>query len=83
MTLTIELGPAQEASLIAAAMKTGLEPTELVKRLVTSYLPTNGVGTLPPDERIRAMDAFAEENSGLPVLSDAAFDRDDLYEDRL
>ena len=77
MTLTIELGSVQEASLIAAAMQTGMEPTEFVMRLVTSHLPTNGAGTLSPDERIRAMDALAEQNRGLPVLSDAAFDREE------
>jgi hypothetical protein len=43
--------------------------------------------TLPryatPQERIRAMDALAEKNAGLPVLSDAAFDRENIYEDGL
>jgi hypothetical protein len=32
-------------------------------------------------ERIRLMDAFTEANQGLPLLSDEAFDRENLYGD--
>jgi hypothetical protein len=36
---------------------------------------------LTPQERIRLMDAFTEANQGLPLLSDEAFDRENLYGD--
>jgi hypothetical protein len=34
---------------------------------------------LTPEERIQAMDAAAEKNRSLPVLSPGAFDRESLY----
>ena len=39
MTLTINLTPAEEARLAAAARQEGLDPSELVRRLVTERLP--------------------------------------------
>jgi hypothetical protein len=39
MTVTIELTPGQEAQLTEAALQTGVEPQELVQRLVTQHLP--------------------------------------------
>ena len=39
MTLTIDLSPSEQAQLTAAAERTGLEPSVLVKKLVTEHLP--------------------------------------------
>jgi hypothetical protein len=39
MTLTITLTPEEEARLRAAAHKEGIDPAELVRQLVTAYLP--------------------------------------------
>ncbi len=39
MTLTIDLTPAEEARLAAAARRAGLAPTEAARRLVTEHLP--------------------------------------------
>ena len=39
MTLMIDLTPAEEARLAAAARREGLEPTELARKLVTEHLP--------------------------------------------
>jgi hypothetical protein len=36
---------------------------------------------LTPEERIRLMEAFAEQNRALPCLPDEAFDRENLYGD--
>ena len=38
--------------------------------------------TATNEEWLRMLDAVAEENRGLPVLSDDAFDRETLYEER-
>jgi len=35
-----------------------------------------------PEDRIRAMDAFAIANVDAPVLQDTAFDREGLYDER-
>ena len=39
MTLTIELTPTEEARLLAAAQKEGVEPAELARKLLASHLP--------------------------------------------
>lgn len=39
MTLTINLTPAEEGRLRIAAQKEGIAPAELVRKLVTAYLP--------------------------------------------
>jgi hypothetical protein len=39
MTLTIELTPREEARLVAAARRAGLEPQALARKLVTQGLP--------------------------------------------
>ena len=46
MNLTIDLTPAEEARIAAAAKRTGLAPADLVKRLVNEHLPA-----LTSDER--------------------------------
>jgi hypothetical protein len=82
MTIKIEFTPEQEAKLTAQARRQGLDLSELVKRLVTENLSKGeekGIRGLTAEERIKAMDALAERNRGLPVLPDEAFDRDNIY----
>lgn len=86
MILSIDLSPEQEARLSAFARREGLEPAELAKKLVTDHLPTSESqheAVCSPPERIKAMDAFAEKNRGLPHVSDEAFDRENVYGERL
>jgi hypothetical protein len=86
MTIKIEFTPEQEAELTAQASRQGLDLTELVKRLVTENLSTGqekSNRTLTAEDRIKAMDAIAEQNRGLPMLPEEAFDRENIYEDRL
>lgn len=86
MTLTIDLTPMEQERVTAAARQKGLEPAEFIRKLVTDSLPsvTNGAGTAPQgmtvEEKIRAMDAFAETNRKFPILPPEAFDRENLYE---
>ena len=61
MTLTIELTPSQEASLILAATPTGLEPSELTQKMVSQNLPPIDSASLSPEERILKMDNFAKK----------------------
>ncbi len=86
MTLVIDLTPQQEERLSAFARSQGLEPTDLAKKWVTDHLSPGeiqGETTLSPEERIKAMDAFAIRNQGLPHLSDDAFNRENLYDERV
>lgn len=46
MTLILELTPAEEARLAAAAAQNGLEPAALAKKLVTEHLPALQNGAL-------------------------------------
>ena len=39
MTLTIDLTPAEEARLAAAVRRTGAEPADVMRKLVTEHLP--------------------------------------------
>jgi hypothetical protein len=63
-----------------------------IKELVAEYLAplvsTTGTTAQPPkyktpQEHIAAMDAIAAKNANAPILPDSAFDRENIYEDRL
>ncbi len=88
MTLTIDLTPSEQERVAVAARRKGLAPAKFIKELVTENPPpvANGIDATPHavdvEERIRAMDAFAETNRGLPVLPDEAFDCENLYDER-
>lgn len=54
MTLTIELTPAEQERITAAARQEGLDPVDFIKKLVTDHLPEavgnerqNGVVAVP------------------------------------
>ena len=48
MTLTIDLTPAEEARLTAAARRAGLAPAEAARKLVTEHLPPAPEGEEDP-----------------------------------
>ena len=48
MTLTIDLTPAEEARLAAAARRTGAEPAEVMRKLVAEHLPPAPEGEEDP-----------------------------------
>ena len=50
MTLTLDLSPAEEARLAAAARQKGLAPAALVKALVTEHLPEHAPAPADPPE---------------------------------
>ena len=56
MTLTVELTPAEEARLVAAAKQEGVEPAELVRKLMTEHLPS----TAPDEETDPTLALFAQ-----------------------
>ncbi len=85
MQLTIDFTPQEAAWLHALAQQQGIPPAEIVKRLVDETIPA--LAEPPeyrtPEARIQAIEALAEINRTLPVLPEAAFDRETLYSGRL
>lgn len=65
---------AQESAFRSAPRLTLIVPEESVSKGLFRADMTS-------EERIRAMDAFTRQNEGLPLLSDDAFDRENLYAD--
>ena len=69
MTLTLELTPAEEARLAAAAAQNGLAPAALAKQLVTEHLPAlqNGASAAVQEQeriaRIRAATGSMTDDS--------------------
>lgn len=88
MPLTIDLSPAQEERLEAAARQRGLAAADLVRQLLAEHLPAaDGAAAqaasqpMTAPEIIRALDALAEMNRDLPVLPPEAFERESIYRD--
>lgn len=88
MTLTIDLGPEQEARLLQEAARQGLDARDYVRRLIESHLPPHSVApplttTASPQERARAFRAWAESHRrDTPLLSDDAISRESIYSER-
>ena len=92
MQLNIDFSPQISEQLTQAARIRGTDPAKILESLVAEYLPpvapTSG-SALPhpkyrtPQEHIAAMDAVAEKYANAPILPDSAFDRENIYEDRL
>lgn len=98
MSYIIDLSPEEEARLQAAARRKGVAPIECVRQLLRECLPAIPGGeetdaargsdrhfyeTATPEEWEKAMDELAAGGEDLPDLSSGAFDRENLYEDRL
>ena len=78
MTITLELKPEVEASLLALAGARGLSLEEYLLTMVES-LPAN---ELLPEERAAAFEAWSASHRSTPLLSDYAVSRDSIYEGR-
>ena len=88
MTLTIDVGPEQEARLLEEAARQGLDARDYVRRIIESHLPLR-TGSPPfnttatPEERARAFRAWAEsQRLDTPLLSDEAISRESIYGER-
>jgi len=63
MTLTIDLAPDEEARLLNAARREGLDKVEFARRLLTQNLPP-----LPGDEQNESCDADARERARIAAI---------------
>jgi predicted Zn-dependent peptidase len=95
MSLTIELTPQAEAWVQSQARELGVAPADVVRQLIDTqaarppYPAAQRVDrshfyfTASDEEFNPALDEIADMNRGAPALPEEAFDRENLYEDRL
>jgi hypothetical protein len=85
MTILIELDPATEARLTAAADARGVQVEEYAGALIREGLPTyaTGTGILTPEALDEMLTTIAKGSEKLPKLPTSAFSRESLYEDHL
>jgi hypothetical protein len=62
MKVTIELSGAEESQLIAAARQEGIEPAELVRKLVVENLPTGTPDGKPTDPTLALFAQWERED---------------------
>lgn len=74
MTVTIDLSPTEQAQLMSAARRTGLEPAALAKKLVTEHLPPDG----DAHEQARIAAIYAARGS----MAHVGVSVDDLHRER-
>src|SRR4051794_8210258 len=67
MSLIIDFSPAEEARLHEVAESEGLQPADLVKRLIIEHLP--GVTPTDPIERMRARILEWQTQDETPILT--------------
>ena len=81
MTLTIDLTPAEQARLAAAARQTGMEPAALAKQLVTDHLPTDSA-SLSASAAVREQNRIATILAAQGSLAHVLVTVDDLHHER-
>ena len=83
MTIQLELDPATEARLKAAADLRGLAVEEYAGALLRESLPVyaTGTGKLTPESLREMMTGLAKWSDKMPVLPLEANDRESFYED--
>lgn len=79
MTLTLELSPAEEARLAAAAAQNGLEPAALATQIVTEHLPALQNGALAA---VLEQERIARIRAATGSFSHFSASVDDLHRER-
>ena len=84
MTLNLDLTPQAEAWLKAEAQQRGLQLVDFAQRVLEERAITSTVppSRQTPQERIRALDDLAEKHADRPIVTESAFDRANIYEDK-
>ena len=81
MTVTIELPPEIESSLVAQAEARGLPLAQYVEYLLREQVPIHAAA-LTPAERAAAWRESVKGLPNTPPLSDEAISRESIYGDR-
>jgi hypothetical protein len=82
MTVTIELPPEVESSLVAQAEAWGLPLAQYVEYLLREQVPLHTHAALSPAERAAAWRESVKGLPNTPPLSDEAISRESIYGDR-
>ena len=82
MTVTIELPPELEASLVAQAQAQGLPLSQYLQHLLREQIPAHGCVAGSPAERAAAWRESVKGLPPTPPLSDQAISRESIYGDR-
>jgi len=82
MTITIEVPPEVEASLVALAAEEGLSLSDYLRRLLREQALPRPAASLSPGERAGLWRESAKGLPHTPPLSDDAISRDSLYDTR-
>ena len=82
MTVTLELKPEVEASLLAQARASGMTLEEYLLSLVEATVLLKRQEISSAEERAEAFEAWAAGHHPTPLLSDYAVSREAIYEDR-
>ena len=87
MAILIELSPERQAVLQEQARARGLTLQQLLLEIVEQQMPSAPVAVLQrsnPAEWARQFRAWADHHDpAIPVLTDAAMDRESIYPDRI
>jgi len=83
MTLTIELPPEVESSLMAQAEARGLPLAQYVEYLLREQVPLHADAAVSPTERAAAWRESVKGLPNTPPLSDDAISRTSIYDDRI
>ena len=81
MSLTIELPPEMEARFRAEARSQGVPLDTLVIKWLARYAPTELRKSLETKEAERLLDELVESLPEMPVFSDEALRRENIYND--
>jgi hypothetical protein len=82
MTVTIELPPEMEASLVAQAQAQGLPLPQYLQHLLREQIPAHAGVAGSPAERAAAWRESVKGLPHTPPLSDEAIGRESIYGDR-
>ena len=81
MTITVQLPPQIEATLLSRARAQGMTLDAYVQSVIEGVATGQGAPALSVDEFEAALDELAAGSERLPVLSLDAFSREGIYRD--
>ena len=82
MTITFDLKPETEASLLALAETRGISVDEFVRAMVEGTVTPSANKTLSAEDRATAYEAWSARHKPTPPLSDYAVSRESMYQGR-
>ena len=82
MSITLNLDPDVESRLSVLAQERGLSPTDYILEILGREAARAKVAIMSGEEKAQAFLKWADSFPDVPLLSDEAISRDNLYQDR-